>query len=333
MFAISNLKTLSLAGLALLLGACAHPIVISPAPEAIRNPAAASKIDKQVAYVISPENRNKQVESPGGGGDKISYYPYRDLELAFYQSLSEVFRKVKVVGSTAEALKEADVDYVLTPTLSTTSSSTGFMTWPPTDFQLTIASQVTDRQGTKRWEGSVSGKGHAEFSEFVKDYPLAARRATEAAIKQFRDSLTQASAQFEGASPQADVRTVALSRDTVSVPIVPTVAEAPAMAVPVPVAPQVAIAPAKLVAAPTVAPVAYAAPVAPVAPTINLDLSKAKQGAWSYEVEQLAKREGCVGSGAWLLAKEELSERYVVVCDGGAKFVATCNRDGECLAG
>jgi len=337
----ARLKTPCLAGLAVLLGACAHPIVISPTPEAIRGPVGGTKIEKQVAYVISPENRAKQVETPGGGGDKISYFPYRDLEVALYQSLSEVFQKVRVVASPKEAQQQADVDFVLIPTLSTTSSSSSIMTWPPTDFQLTIDTQVVDRQGAKRWEGTVSGKGHAEFSEFVKDYPLAARRASAEAIKQFRDSLSKASPQFEGASPQAAVSVTALAvAPAQAAPAVVAAAPAPAaVAVAAPVAAPVAVAPAPVaVAAPAKVAVAAAAP-APVtvsnasAQALGFDPSKAKQGPWSYEVEQLAKLQGCVGSGAWLVAKEEWTERYIVSCERGGTFVASCNRDGACLAG
>ena len=39
-------------------------------------------------------------------------------------------------------------------------------------------------QGSKLlWEDSVTGKGHADYSEFKKDFPLAARRASKDALE------------------------------------------------------------------------------------------------------------------------------------------------------
>lgn len=65
---------------ALILFACAHPITINPSLTAQRsdNNLFSTKI---AGYVMTEADRAKQVTTEGGGGDKISYFPYKDLEM------------------------------------------------------------------------------------------------------------------------------------------------------------------------------------------------------------------------------------------------------------
>ncbi|HEY9102800.1 hypothetical protein [Chitinimonas sp.] len=98
-------------------------------------------------------------------------------------------------------------------------------------------------------------------------------------------------------------------------------------------APQAAqpVVPAKPVAAaPVQAPAPAVAAVVP-APTQQLvaaahvDTSNLKLGTWSYDVEQMAKAEGCEGEGAWLISKPGLTEAYRVFCKTGKPFTAVCD--------
>ena len=83
----------SVAALALLaLTGCAHSI--SVAPDLNRIPPASSKIAKAAGYVITESNRWREVTTPGGGGDSVKYFPYKDLEPGFRKALAEVFDKV-----------------------------------------------------------------------------------------------------------------------------------------------------------------------------------------------------------------------------------------------
>ena len=43
------------------------------------------------------------VVTPGGGGDKISYQPYRDIETAFYKMLTNVFGNVTKLKTPKDA--------------------------------------------------------------------------------------------------------------------------------------------------------------------------------------------------------------------------------------
>ncbi|WP_460534434.1 hypothetical protein [Chitinimonas naiadis] len=59
--------------------------------------------------------------------------------------------------------------------------------------------------------------------------------------------------------------------------------------------------------------------------------NKLRLGTWSYEVEQMAKANGCQGSGAWLVKDAEGSQHYRMQCASGAVYAATCNTNGQCL--
>src|ERR1700756_1630262 len=55
------------------LAGCAHPMTVRPDVGRLPVAAQASRIPKAVGLYISPENLNKEVVTPGGGGDKVSY--------------------------------------------------------------------------------------------------------------------------------------------------------------------------------------------------------------------------------------------------------------------
>ncbi len=174
---------------------CAHPISITPLADTAAKPAAVAKIDKSVAYVITPADMALEVTSPGGGGDKVKYQPYRDLDASLYASFSSVFKDVTKAASVDEAkgLAAKGVQLVIVPTITTTSSSESAFTWPPTKFSVTLNCTATNPQGQQIAQISATGNGAAEFDEFKSDFPLAARRASRAAI----DNLTKALAENE----------------------------------------------------------------------------------------------------------------------------------------
>src|SRR5215472_12399664 len=82
--------------LALICGACAHSITIVP-DAATLGDQLPMKIDKLVGYYISPENHAKKVETAAGGGDKVAYSPYADLEPGLNKVLSNVFTQVVAI--------------------------------------------------------------------------------------------------------------------------------------------------------------------------------------------------------------------------------------------
>ena len=176
----------------LLCTACAHPIVVTPALGDLKLESA-NPIDKNVGYYISKENRDKKVITSGGGGDKVAYYPYKELEPALQKVLSNVFRRVYPLQSEGDtqAIEAHGIAYVFTPTISTNSSSDSLVTWPPTKFTVVVACKAVSAEGKPIWEKQFTGDGVAEFSEFKSDFSLAAKRASQSAFGQFQRALVQ----------------------------------------------------------------------------------------------------------------------------------------------
>lgn len=168
--------------MAILVTGCAHQIEINPDMTKLNQ--VESKSEKVVGYYISAENKLKKVTTPGGGGDKITYQPYRDIESAFYTVLSSKYKDVYSVKALSESdfIKEKGIELIFVPEIETNSSSDSMMTWPATDFSIKLTCKAMAPNGELVWEKTVESAGHAEFDEFKSDFSLSARRASEQAI-------------------------------------------------------------------------------------------------------------------------------------------------------
>ena len=163
--------------LAALLAGCSHPITMITETAPPRS--LAHLVPKKVAYVMTDAQRDQQVTTAGGSGDRVSYYPYRDLEKSIRDALRAVYRDVVVLRTAgdAKANEAAGVSLVFTPQIKTDSSSSSWITWPPTSFTAEVACVVSDAAGAEVTRVRATGNGTAEFGEFNGDYGLAARRA------------------------------------------------------------------------------------------------------------------------------------------------------------
>jgi hypothetical protein len=172
----------SLLALAGFLTGCAHPISLNSDLNQIK-PAGAVKVSKRVGYVITEDSRKLEVTTPGGGGDKVSYFPYKDLEAGVHKSLTEVFADVvRLAGPNDPRIQTEKLNFVITPTILTNSSSSSPFTWPPTLFTIELTCKVTDDKGVEVTQVKAKGEGRAEFSEFKADFSLSAKRAAEQAL-------------------------------------------------------------------------------------------------------------------------------------------------------
>lgn len=168
---------------------CAHPISLSGNASVVAG-TAGTKIDRKVGLAITEDMRKREVIGPGGGGDKVSYQPYRDMETGLYVALSEVFAGVSRVTGPADPKVQADgLHYVVTPSISSTSYSPSLLTWPPTVFTIELTCTVADAQNRRVAEVKVQGEGRAEFDEFKADTSLSARRASEDVLKKLVKAL------------------------------------------------------------------------------------------------------------------------------------------------
>ncbi len=191
-----NVKRILLAsGLAVaaLLTGCAHPISVTADFAKIKG-SGAPRIDKSVGYYIAADDLQREVITPGGGGDKVSYKPYRDLDPAIYKALAEVFSTVAKLDSPNDAAKLSrdKIQLVFTPKITTNSSSPSPFTWPPTEFTVALSCKVADASGASVTELTATGVGKAEFSEFKADFSLAAKRAAQDAVGKLVAALEKA---------------------------------------------------------------------------------------------------------------------------------------------
>lgn len=185
------LQTLLACTSVLLLTACAHPIVMSPDITKIEPSAGVKPLAKNVGYYIPADIREKEVTTPSGGGDSISYKPYKDIETALYKMLGNVFSKVTLLKTPndAETIAKQSIAYVITPDIKTTSSSPSPFTWPPTKFTVDLNGEITDAAGNKVGKITVQGQGAAEFDEFKNDFSLSAKRAAQDALLKMQTML------------------------------------------------------------------------------------------------------------------------------------------------
>jgi hypothetical protein len=176
---------------------CAHPISLSPDAGKLMGKAAMPKMDRKVALVMTDEQKKIEVQTPGGGGDKLSYFPYRDLEAGLYVALSESFASVSRVGALTDPKVKADAASLLfVPDVVTSSSSPSLLTWPPTVFTITLGIDIKDTNNVTVKKLQVQGEGRAEYDEFKSDTSLTAKRAADdvlmklmKAIAEVRESL------------------------------------------------------------------------------------------------------------------------------------------------
>lgn len=177
------------------LGGCAHPISLGSDMGQLTG--GGPKLDRKVGLVYTDEMRAREVTTPGGGGDKVSYRPYRDMETGLYVALGETFASVSRVTGVADAKVRADgLNLLVQPTLTTTSYSPSLLTWPPTIFTVQLDCELLDASGKSLTRLKVQGEGRAEFDEFKGNASLSAKRAAESALKSLMAALREAVARL-----------------------------------------------------------------------------------------------------------------------------------------
>lgn len=176
------------------LAGCAHPMSVRPEVDRLTAVAGASRVPKAVGLYISPENRNKEVTTSGGGGDKVSYRPYADMEAGLYRVLGNVFQDVEILKSMSDVdtIAKHSIVYVAVPEITTTSSSSGIFTWMATDFTIQLTCRITDVAGRQVTSVSSTGTGHADSAEVRHNMSLAGERASTDALDKLQAAFQQA---------------------------------------------------------------------------------------------------------------------------------------------
>lgn len=190
---MSHLVRLAIIPLLVVGFGCAHRINVTPALDGLPAPGA-NRIEKAVGYYISPENLAKEVVTPGGGGDKAKYLPYKEAEPALNRVLSNVFREVYVVPSpsNAEFIASKNIAYIFVPTITTDSSSRSSWIWPPSDFTVSLDCKATDPSGRVVWETSLKGEAHERLPDVSRDHSRAGKIAVQNAFLELQSRLLKA---------------------------------------------------------------------------------------------------------------------------------------------
>jgi hypothetical protein len=172
---------------------CAHPMTMRADVAALALPPEATRIPKNIGLYISPENRAKEVITPGGGGDKVSYRPYADMETGLYKVLGNTFQSVDSLStlSDIDAIAKHSLALIAVPQITTTSSSGGVFTWMATDFTVQLSCRFTDVSGREVTTLSSTGTGHAEFSDLKSDFSAAGERASRDALEKLQAAILQ----------------------------------------------------------------------------------------------------------------------------------------------
>ncbi|AFP31949.1 SHOCT domain-containing protein [Marinobacter sp. BSs20148] len=176
------------------LSGCAHRITV--APELAKIERLSHGFDNRsvsVGYYIPSELLSLEVTTPGGGGDNVRYFPYRDIETGYERVLSNVFSGVVQLRSTPDysRTKQLGLDYVIQPQIVTSSGSTGFFTWPPTNFTVDLTNSIRDENGTVIAAPRVVGIGTAETAERLSEHGVAGKRAMNDALSKMQAALLE----------------------------------------------------------------------------------------------------------------------------------------------
>lgn len=163
-----------------LLAACSHPVRIAPPPLTLYSDPSL-KIDKAVGYHMTDAQRALQTTTRGGGGDKISYFPYRDLEGGLYQTLASVFSSVYVVpdANAQGFIADKHLTFVFVPELTTDSSSTNVMLWNPTNFTVRLHVTANDAAGKPVWSRDLVGQARTAAGGSLTETPAAQKAAAD----------------------------------------------------------------------------------------------------------------------------------------------------------
>ena len=90
------------------LAGCAHPIAVVPDQARLaRSADAPAPMPLRVGYHIPAALADMEVTTPGGGGDNIRYFPYRDIDAGFEKMLSNVFSDIVKLPSIANPAETA----------------------------------------------------------------------------------------------------------------------------------------------------------------------------------------------------------------------------------
>jgi S1-C subfamily serine protease len=182
---MSKFLKLTVLFIACIITGCAHKIYTVPRKINIPNYNPSITLETNVGYYIAPEDKFKEVITPGGGGDKVKYTPYKDNEDALKVLLDAVFGSVYQVESLndQEFIKNQHISYIFKPSITTNSFSRSYVYWPPTSFTFELTLTVIDSNNNHVWNKTVNAEGISEWEKLKNNWSLSAILASERAYQ------------------------------------------------------------------------------------------------------------------------------------------------------
>ncbi len=176
--------------LLILATSCAHKISISP-PLQQFDATEIPRIEKSVGYYISPDDLKKEVITPGGGGDKVKYLPYKESEPVLKTILSNIFINVYPVPSLNDNqfITSNNISYIFIPKIETNSSSRSMWIWPPSDFTVTLDCKAMDASGNEIWQKKIISEAHMGLPDVARDHSLAGKVAIKKAFSELQQEI------------------------------------------------------------------------------------------------------------------------------------------------
>ncbi len=174
----------------LLATGCAHRINITPPLDQLEY-SGLPQIEKKVGYYISPENLEKQVVTPGGGGDSVKYLPYKESKPALRAILSNIFIEAYPISSLNDThfITSKKISYIFIPKIETNSSSRSIWIWPPSDFTISLECKTTDSSGMEIWRTKVTSEANLGLPSVHRDHSLAGKTAMEEAFSKLQKEI------------------------------------------------------------------------------------------------------------------------------------------------
>jgi uncharacterized lipoprotein len=198
---MDRIRPLALSLLVTALAGCASSnLVVTPDTAKLERTAdSPPKIMATVGYFIPNQYRNAVVRSANGSA---SYYPYRDVEAAYRQMLSNVFARVVRVTSPDdfEAMAAAGIQYIIVPEMVTSSSASATLIVPASTFAVELTSNIRCPAGTLIANPQVVGQSSTDVYESFIDGGAAGRRAMGDALLKMQAALLETKFGGEAAS-------------------------------------------------------------------------------------------------------------------------------------
>jgi hypothetical protein len=184
---------------------CAHPINVEPDFTKVIS-TTASPLPLRVGYHVPPDLMNIEVTTTGGGGDNVRYQPYAAITTGYQRMLGTVFQSVTPLATwpVSPSAAAPAVDYVLTPSIVTSSGGSNFFTWPPETFSVDLSTKILDKSGKTVATPRVVGVGTASTSERLADHGASGRRAFEDALRKMASALRAWGTEQQPSAKRAD---------------------------------------------------------------------------------------------------------------------------------